>query len=137
MNSHIIPQLMQFASSFSTITDQTTRDKTINDWIDKIEAQNLDMKKIVSWMKKLNPNINDYSVMSQFEKELRKAFNGNIHVYLIIDELSPEQKETIRNIISAFKLSEGQPIVFDSSIVRLVQKINFIDSNFEYGLTAQ
>ena len=99
MNSHIIPQLMQFASSFSTITDQTTRDKTINDWIDKIEAQNLDMKKIVSWMKKLNPNINDYSVMSQFEKELRKAFNGNIHVYLIIDELSPEQKETIRNII--------------------------------------
>ena len=38
---------------------------------------------------------------------------------------------------SAFKLETGQPIIFDSNIVRLVQKINFVDSNFEYGLTAQ
>ena len=68
---------------------------------------------------------------------LRKAFNGNIHVYLIIDELSSEQKETIKNIIASFKLLNGQSVIFDSSIVRLVQKINFIDSNFEYGLTAQ
>lgn len=49
----------------------------------------------------------------------------------------PEQKETIKNIIAAFKLETGQPIIFDSNIVRLVQKINFVDSNFEYGLTAQ
>lgn len=137
MNSHIIPQLMQFASSFSTITDKTTRDNTINDWIEKIETTGIDIQKITRWMKELNPEIQEAFVISQFEKELKKAFNGNIHVYLIIDELSPEQKETIKNIIAAFKLETGQPIIFDSNIVRLVQKINFIDSNFEYGLTAQ
>lgn len=137
MNSHIIPQLMQFASSFSTITDKTTRDNTINDWIEKIESTGIDIQKITRWMKELNPEIREAFVISQFEKELKKAFNGNIHVYLIIDELSPEQKETIKNIIAAFKLETGQPIIFDSNIVRLVQKINFVDSNFEYGLTAQ
>lgn len=138
MNQHIIPQLMQFASSFSTITDEKTRDNTINDWIEKIEAQdNLDMDKIKNWMHQINPNIKDEFIISTFEKELRKAFNGNIHVYLIIDELSSEQKETIKNIIASFKLLNGQSVIFDSSIVRLVQKINFIDSNFEYGLTAQ
>lgn len=137
MNSHIIPQLMQFASSFSTITDKTTRDNTISNWIEKIETTGIDIKKITGWMKELNPEIHEAFVISQFEKELKKAFNGNIHVYLIIDELSPEQKETIKNIIAAFKLETGQPIIFDSNIVRLVQKINFVDSNFEYGLTAQ
>lgn len=137
MNSHIIPQLMQFASSFSTITDKTTRDNTINDWIEKIETTGIDIAKITRWMKELNPELQEAFVISQFEKELRKAFYGNIHIYLIIDELSPEQKETISNIISAFKLETGQAIKFDSSIIRLVQKINFIDSNFEYGLTAQ
>ena len=137
MNSHIIPQLMQFASSFSTITDKTTRDNTINDWIEKIETTGIDIAKITRWMKELNPELQEAFVISQFEKELRKAFCGNIHIYLIIDELSPEQKETISNIISAFKLETGQAIKFDSSIIRLVQKINFIDSNFEYGLTAQ
>ena len=137
MNSHIIPQLMQFASSFSTITDKTTRDNTISDWIEKIETTGIDIQKVTKWMKELNPEIQEAFVISQFEKELKKAFNGNIHVYLIIDELSPEQKETIKNIIAAFKLETGQPIIFDSNIVRLVQKINFVDSNFEYGLTAQ
>ena len=137
MNSHIIPQLMQFASSFSTITDKTTRDNTINDWIEKIETTGIDIAKITRWMKELNPELQEAFVISQFEKELRKAFYGNIHIYLIIDELSPEQKETITNIIYAFKLETGQAIKFDSSIIRLVQKINFIDSNFEYGLTAQ
>lgn len=137
MNSHIIPQLMQFASSFSTITDKTTRDNTISDWIEKIENIGIDINKITGWMKELNPQIKEAFVISQFEKELKKAFNGNIHVYLIIDELSPEQKETIKNIIAAFKLETGQPIIFDSNIVRLVQKINFVDSNFEYGLTSQ
>lgn len=137
MNSHIIPQLMQFASSFSTITDKITRDNTISDWIEKIETTGIDINKITKWMKELNPEIQEAFVISQFEKELKKAFNSNIHVYLIIDELSPEQKETIKNIIAAFKLETGQPIIFDSNIVRLVQKINFVDSNFEYGLTAQ
>lgn len=103
----------------------------------KIETTGIDIKKITEWMKELNTEIHEAFVISQFEKELKKTFNGNIHVYLIIDELSPEQKETIKNIIAAFKLETGQPIIFDSNIVRLVQKINFVDSNFEYGLTSQ
>ena len=60
-----------------------------------------------------------------------------IHVFLIIDELSGEQKETIKNIIQAFKLETGADIQFDSAIVKLVQKINLLNENFEFGLTAQ
>lgn len=138
MNSHIIPQLMQFASSFSIITDQKTRDTTIQDWIDKIVGATDDSyEKIDNWMKKLDPKINIRMINSTFEKKLKESFKEAIHVFLIIDELSGEQKETIKNIIQAFKLESGADIQFDSAIVKLVQKINLINENFEYGLTAQ
>lgn len=138
MNSHIIPQLMQFASSFSIITDQKTRDTTIQDWIDKIVIATDDSyEKIDNWMKKIEPNINIRMINSTFEKKLRDAFKEAIHVFLIIDELSGEQKETIKNIIQAFKLETGADIQFDSAIVKLVQKINLLNENFEFGLTAQ
>lgn len=140
MNSHIIPQLMAFASSFSIITDQNTRETTIQDWIEKIVQETVTDEhsaKIDKWVKILNPNINTRMIISFFEKLLKEAFKNAIHVFLIIDELSSDQKETIRNIISSFKLDSGKSIQFDSKIVKLVQKINLINENFEYGLTAQ
>ena len=140
LNSHIIPQLMQFASSFSIITDQTTRTRTTEDWIKKIvEYTSKDeYSKIVdSWMKDLQPNLSERFIVSTFEKKLTEAFRSNIHIYLIIDELSADQKETIKNIITSFKLEKGNPIVFDASIVKLVQKISFVNQDYEYGLTAQ
>lgn len=141
LNSHIIPQLLQFASSFSIITDQTTRTKTIEDWIAKIVDYTSEDKKYIdlvdSWMKDLEPNIKERSIISNFEKQLAEAFKSNIHIYLIIDELSTEQKETIKNIITSFKLEKGNYIVFDASIVKLVQKISFVNQDYEYGLTAQ
>lgn len=140
LNSHIIPQLMQFASSFSIITDQTTRTRTTEDWIRKIVdyTSKDEYSKIVdSWMKDLQPNLSERFIVSTFEKKLTDAFRSNIHIYLIIDELSAEQKETIKNIITSFKLEKGNPIVFDASIVKLVQKISFVNQDYEYGLTAQ
>lgn len=140
MNGHIIPQLMQFASSFSIITDQQTREKTISDWIDKIvnETSSDELaQKVDSWIKKLNPEIKTRQIISLFEKKLREAFKESIRVLLIIDDLSSEQKETIKNIISSFKLESSASIEFDSAIVKLVQRINLINENFEYGLTAQ
>ena len=68
---------------------------------------------------------------------MREAFKSSVRVLLIIDELSSEQKETIKNIISSFKLESSADIQFDSSVVKLVQKINLINENFEFGLTAQ
>lgn len=140
LNSHIIPQLMQFASSFSIITDQTTRTRTTEDWIKKIVdyTSKDEYSKIVdSWMKDLQPNLGERFIVSTFEKKLTDAFRSNIHIYLIIDELSADQKETIKNIITSFKLEKGNPIVFDASIVKLVQKISFVNQDYEYGLTAQ
>ena len=140
LNSHIIPQLMQFASSFSIITDQTTRTRTTEDWIRKIVdyTSKDEYSKIVdSWMKDLQPNLSERFIVSTFEKKLTDAFRSNIHIYLIIDELSAEQKETIKNIITSFKLEKGNPIAFDASIVKLVQKISFVNQDYEYGLTAQ
>ena len=52
---------MQFASSFSIITDQQTRNNTINNWIDKIIEQASSSKeveeKIVTWVKQAIPNV--------------------------------------------------------------------------------
>lgn len=36
LNGTVIPQLIRFASTFSIITDYKIREKTINEWIEKI-----------------------------------------------------------------------------------------------------
>ena len=141
LNSHIIPQLMQFASSFSIITDKSIRDKTKKDWIEKIvEYTSADKElsdRIDTWVKEMKPNISTRAIISHFEKELLEAFESNIHVFLVIDELSYDQKDTIRNIISSFKVENGNSAVFDASVVKLVQKITFTNQEYEYALTAQ
>ncbi len=132
---------MQFASSFSIITDKSIRDNTIKDWIAKIidyTSENIELSdKIDSWVKEMNPNISTRAIISFFEKKLLEAFESNVHVFLIIDELSYDQKETIKNIITSFKVENGNPVVFDASVVKLVQKISFVNQDFEYALTAQ
>lgn len=85
----------------------------------------------------MQPEIRTREIISYFEKKLEEAFKSNIHVYLIIDELSIDQRETIKNVIRSFKLENGDPIVFDSSIVKLVQKISLMNQDYEYGLTVQ
>jgi len=141
LNSHIIPQLMQFASSFSIITDKSIRDKTKKDWINKIvEYTSADKElsdRIDSWVKEMKPDISTRAIISHFEKELLEAFESNIHIFLVIDELSYEQKETIKNIITSFKVENGNSAVFDASVVKLVQKITFTNQDYEYALTAQ
>ena len=141
LNSHIIPQLMQFASSFSIITDKSIRDKTKKDWIEKIidytSADKELSDRIDSWVKEMRPDISTRAIISHFEKELLEAFESNVHIFLIIDELSYEQKETIKNIITSFKVENGNTAVFDASVVKLVQKISFVDKDFEYALTSQ
>ena len=132
---------MRFASAFSIITDQNTRNENINEWIDKIIQYTSSDKtledKVDAWVKDMDPHISTRAIISFFEKKLEEAFRKNIHVYLIIDELSVDQKETIRNIIRSFKLDNGEPVVFDASVVKLVQRINLINQDFEYGLTVQ
>lgn len=132
---------MQFASSFSIITDKSIRDKTKKDWIAKIIDYTSADKELVdrvdSWVKEMKPDISTRAILSHFEKELLEAFESNIHIFLVIDELSYEQKETIKNIISSFKVENGNSAVFDASVVKLVQKITFTNQDYEYALTAQ
>jgi hypothetical protein len=56
---------------------------------------------------------------------------------LIIDDLSAEQKDTINNVIRAFRLENGESINFLAYVVRLEQKINVTDANAEYALSVQ
>lgn len=143
LNNHIIPQLLQFASAFSVITDSSTRANTIDDWIDKIinyieiPSENDYSNKVYGWIKKINPECNMMGIMREFEQQLRDAFENNVHVVLIIDDLSIEQKDTIKNIINSFKLASKVPVAFDTAIVKLVQKINIVDDHFEYGLATK
>ena len=55
----------------------------------------------------------------------------------MIDELSQEQRDTIKNVIEAFKLDNGESIQFTAYVIRLSQKINMIDQSAEFSLSVQ
>ena len=141
MNSVIIPQLMRFASAFSIITDDKTREGTIKTWVDKIidyiNGDEQRSAKVISWVKSLSPEIKDRSIDREIEKLLTHAFNANLRVFLIIDELSSEQKSTIKNVVSSFKLPNNANVQFAGYVVRLVQKINMLNRESEFALTVQ
>ncbi|MEL6670808.1 MAG: hypothetical protein AAFR61_01400 [Bacteroidota bacterium] len=141
LNSQIIPQLMRFASAFSIITDDKTRESTINEWVDKtidyINGEEQLSTKMISWVKELNPSIKERSIDRECEKLLIQAFKFNVKVLLIIDELSTEQKETIRNVIRSFKLVTGDSVQFEGHVIKLVQRLSQTDHESEYALTVQ
>lgn len=142
LNSVIIPQLMRFASAFSIITDEQTRFKTVENWVDKIidfiNNEESHSTKFIEWIKEINPNIKERSIEREIEKQLIESFKTNLRVLLIIDELSAEQKSTIRNVVSSFKLASGENNVqFAGYVVKLVQKINIINNTAEFALTVQ
>lgn len=142
LNSIIIPQLMRFASAFSIITDEQTRIKTIETWVDKIityvNSEEQQMTKFVAWIKEIEPEIRERAIEREMEKLLIDSFKNNLRVLLVIDELSSEQKSTIKNVVSSFKLANGETNVqFAGYVVRLVQKINILNNESEYALTIQ
>lgn len=142
LNATIIPQLMRFASGFSITTDRETRGKTISSWIKKLsdylqKDENISLdEKMTLWVKKLYPKTKEKAIYSKVEELLKKAFETNIRVLLIIDELTKEQKSTIKNIINAFKLENGC-VEFEGYVVSLVQRINIKDMSAQYALTVQ
>jgi hypothetical protein len=141
LNTHIIPQLIRFASAFSLTTDITTRETSIRKWIEKIlefinKNENLEAR-VTGWIKEIKPNVKEKSIDLEIQKSLEEAFKTNVRVLLIIDELGSEQKDTIKNVIKSFKLSNNESILFDGYVVRLVQKINLLNSKSEFALTVQ
>lgn len=142
LNETIIPQLMRFAAGFSIITDRDSRRKTIDNWISKIMAyikmkeKRFLLNKMVVWIKQLSPDIEEMDISAKIMELLRNAFETNIRVLLVIDELSLEQKNTIGNVIKAFKLENGN-IDFTGYVVSLVQRINIKDEAAEYALTVK
>ncbi|MFN8395861.1 MAG: hypothetical protein U0176_14590 [Bacteroidia bacterium] len=142
LNSVIIPQLMRFASAFSIITDEQTRTKTVNVWVDKIidyiNSRDGLTKRCIGWVRQLNPTIQERAIDRELEKMLIEAFRTNLRVMLVIDELSTDQKNTIKNVVSSFKLASGdRNVQFAGYVVRLVQKISILNQAEEYALTIQ
>lgn len=144
LNGNIIPQLIRFASTFSVVTDSAIRNDTIKSWIDKIinyidNDETLE-EKIHLWLKEVNPRIKTSHIISDFRAELEKAFCNNIQIVLVIDELTSEQRETIKNIINSFKLSDSskKEIDFAGYVVRLEHLLNY-DKNTtsQYALSFQ
>lgn len=140
-NGQIIPQLMKFASTFSIVTDSKIRDETIKEWVNKviefIYGDNKQREKVSSWIKVLDPSVHVERIAEQLKRFLEEAFRTNLRIVLIIDELSTEQKDTMNNVISAFKLGNGQGIQFKGFVVRLEQKINVADGQTEYAISVQ
>jgi hypothetical protein len=141
LNGHVIPQLMRFASAFSVVTDKRLRDQTVKDWVDQIIGYvygRPDLaQKLASWIKEIEPAVSDQLIGLRIQNHLINAFQNAMRVVLVIDELSAEQKDTIGNVISAFKLESGESIQFLAYIVRLHQKIQIRDEGAEYALSVQ
>jgi hypothetical protein len=141
LNTHIIPQLIRFASAFSLTTDTTTREASIRKWIgiilDFISKDEKLESRVTGWIKDIKPNVKEKSIYLEIQKSLEEAFKTNVRVLLIIDELGSEQKDTIKNVIKSFKLHNNESIVFDGYVVRLVQKISLLNAKSEFALTVQ
>jgi hypothetical protein len=141
LNGHVIPQLMRFASAFSIVTDKRLRDQTIKDWVDQIVNfvyRNSDLaRKLSSWIKEIEPAVSDQLVGLRIHNHLTNAFQDALRVVLVIDELSADQKDTIGNVISAFRLESGESIQFLAYIIRLHQRIQITDESAEYALSVQ
>lgn len=141
LNGQVIPQLMRFASAFSIVTDKQIRDQTIKMWVDKIiqyiYANPEYMRKVSGWIKTVRPELSDQLVGREIDQVLTRAFQKKLQILLIIDDLSDEQKDTITNVIRAFKLESGDNIEFISYIVRLEQRIRVSDADAEYALSVQ
>jgi hypothetical protein len=141
LNGQVIPQLMRFASAFSIVTDKQIRDQTIKTWVDKVIQHIYSnpecVEKVAGWIKQMRPTLSDQLVGREMDRVLTEAFQKALQVLLIIDDLSDEQKDTIANVIRAFKLENGDSIEFISYIVRLEQRIHVSDANAEYALSVQ
>ena len=79
--------------------------------------------------------------MDVFRAEVNKAFHNNIQILLIIDELTSEQRETIKNVINSFKLSDknkSAAIDFAGYAVRLEYALTLDNlSESQYALSFQ
>ena len=102
----------------------------------KMKEKRFLLNKMVVWIKQLSPDIEEMDISAKIMELLRNAFETNIRVLLVIDELSLEQKNTIGNVIKAFKLENGN-IDFTGYVVSLVQRINIKDEAAEYALTVK
>ncbi len=141
LNGQVIPQLMRFASGFSIVTDKQIRDQTIKLWVDKIIQYIYVIPEYISkvsgWIKQIRPELSDQLVGREIDRVLTESFQKALQILLIIDDLSDEQKDTITNVIRAFKLESGESIEFISYIVRLEQRIRVSDADAEYALSVQ
>jgi ACT domain-containing protein len=140
-NGQVIPQLMRFASAFSIVTDKQIRDKTIKMWVDKIidyiYKTPESISKVSGWIKQSHSELSDQLVGREIDRVLTEAFQNVLQILLIIDDLSDDQKDTITNVIRAFKLESGESIEFIFYIVRLEQRIRISDADAEYALSVQ
>lgn len=142
LNGHIIPQLMRFASTFSVVTDSAIRDQTVRNWtqkiIDYIYSNDEATDMVAKWVRTLHPNLREQQISLHVNNMLLDAFKTNIRLVLVIDELTADQRDTIRNVVGSFKLeNEGESVGFSSYVVRLQQKINTIDADAEFALSVQ
>ena len=116
---------MRFASTLGIVTDRQIRDQTIKMWVDKIIQyiyMNPEYINIVSsWIKNTRPDLSNQLVGREIDRVLTDAFQKSLQILLIIDDLSDEQKDTIKNVVWTFKLESGESIDFISYIVRLEQ----------------
>lgn len=94
-------------------------------------------RRVVLLISRTFRSTSDQLIGREIDRVLTEAFQKSLQILLIIDDLSDEQKDTITNVIRAFKLESSESIEFISYIVRLEQRIRVSDSEAEYALSVQ
>lgn len=130
LHTHVIPQMIRFASAFSANTEWDIRERTIQEWRDRIVEyikQNPSLQeKVNGWLQRLHPQLGEFARGGQLLKELEQAFASNVKIILIMDELSSEKKAVISSLVKAFKLpSQARRdacVDFDAYVVQLIER---------------
>lgn len=92
---------------------------------------------VFPWLEELYPGLKQHKMSLALQNLLFDSFQSNLRLMLIIDELTDEQKKTIKNIINSFKLESGKEIGFAGYTVRLGQRINITNQDAEFALSVQ
>lgn len=111
LSAHIVPQIIRFALAFTITTDYKIRNANIKSWtnkiIDYISSDEELVSKVTRWIQNLQPETKITNIISNFEKELEKAFIFNLGVTLVTDEITVEEKKIIESVLNSFKMDNS------------------------------
>jgi hypothetical protein len=137
-NTHIFPQLTRFANNFSIITDQRILGSNIDSFASSIEKHVRKANKglVLKWMKSYCED--EFEAGAVFKELINKGIRTNLRIMLVIDEITAEQRDTLRSVIGSYKLA-GHAKAQECTLGLLTYQVNLLQDtgSGEYALSVK